>query len=143
MPIAANSVTTPTPADPPPAAPSSPELMETRIVPRSSWQIVDVAELWRYRDLLLMLTWRNVSVRYKQTVLGVAWAALQPTLMMIVFAMVFGRLAGLTSGDVPYPLFVFAGLLPWTFFASSVTAAANSVVESERLVTKVYFPRLV
>jgi lipopolysaccharide transport system permease protein len=103
---------------------------------------MDVAELWRYRDLLLMLMWRDISVRYKQAVLGVAWAVLQPAMMMLVFAVVFGRLAKLPSGGLPYPLFVFAGLLPWTFFATAVTNAAHSVVENERLVTKVYFPRL-
>jgi lipopolysaccharide transport system permease protein len=103
---------------------------------------MDVAELWRYRDLLLMLMWRDISVRYKQAVLGVAWAVLQPAMMMFVFAVVFGRLAKLPSGGLPYPLFVFAGLLPWTFFATAVTNAAHSVVENERLVTKVYFPRL-
>lgn len=119
-----------------------PPFPETVIGPASAWQILDFGELWRYRDLLLMLTWRDISVRYKQTVLGIAWAVLQPTLMMAVFAVVFGRLAKLPSGDVPYPLFVFAGLLPWTFFATAVTNAAHSVVENERLVTKVYFPRL-
>ena len=120
-------------------------LAETVIKPAAGWQILNLVELWRYRDLVLMLTWRDISVRYKQTVLGVAWAILQPAMMMAVFAVVFGRLAKLPSGDLPrlpYPLFVFAGLLPWTFFATAVTNAAHSVVENERLVTKVYFPRL-
>jgi lipopolysaccharide transport system permease protein len=125
-----------------PKMPELPALAETVIRPPSAWQALDVAELWRYRDLLVMLTWRNISVRYKQTVLGVAWAVLQPVLMMVVFGVVFGRLAGLSSGDLPYPIFVYAGLLPWLLFATAVTNAANSVVESERLVTKVYFPRL-
>jgi lipopolysaccharide transport system permease protein len=128
--------------DPTPG-PATPHLgTETLIRPAAGWQILNLVELWRYRDLLLMLTWRDISVRYKQTVLGVAWAILQPAAMMAVFAVVFGRLAKLPSGDVPYPLFVFAGLLPWTFFATAVTNAAHSVVENERLVTKVYFPRL-
>jgi lipopolysaccharide transport system permease protein len=115
---------------------------ETVIRPASGWEILQIAELWRYRDLLLMLTWRDISVRYKQTVLGVAWAILQPTATMIVFSGVFGRLADLPSGGEPYPLFVFSGLLPWMFFSTAVTNAAHSVVENERLVTKVYFPRL-
>jgi lipopolysaccharide transport system permease protein len=134
----------PTPELPrPPQAPAAPlSGPETLIRPASGWQILNLVELWRYRDLLLMLTWRDISVRYKQTVLGVAWAVLQPAAMMAVFAVVFGRLAKLPSGDLPYPLFVFAGLLPWTFFATAVTNAAHSVVENERLVTKVYFPRL-
>lgn len=115
---------------------------ETVIRPASPWRLLDLVELWRYRDLVLILTWRDISVRYKQTVLGIAWAILQPAAMMAIFAVVFGRLAKLPSADLPYPLFVFAGLLPWTFFATAVTNAAHSVVENERLVTKVYFPRL-
>jgi lipopolysaccharide transport system permease protein len=86
--------------------------------------------------------WRDVKVRYKQTILGVAWAVLQPGLMMVVFTICFSQMAGLPSGDVPYPLFVYAGLLPWMFFASAITNAGNSVVGSERLITKIYFPRL-
>jgi lipopolysaccharide transport system permease protein len=108
----------------------------------TSWQLVDVGELWRFRELLFFLVWRDVKVRYKQAVLGVAWAVLQPALLMLVFSIFFGRLGGLSGGDVPYPLFVLTGLLPWTFFASAVGQAANSVVGSERLITKIYFPRL-
>jgi lipopolysaccharide transport system permease protein len=92
--------------------------------------------------LIYFLTWRDVKVRYKQTVLGVAWAVLQPALMMVVFTLLFSRLTALSSGDTPYPLFAFAGLLPWTFFASALTSGGNSVVGSERLITKIYFPRL-
>src|SRR5688572_27922924 len=91
---------------------------------------------------MCFLVWRDVKVRYKQTVLGVAWAVLQPVLMMGVFTVLFGRMAGMPSAGVPYPLFALAGLLPWMFFAAGMSAAANSVVNSERLVTKTYFPRL-
>jgi lipopolysaccharide transport system permease protein len=112
------------------------------IRPAGGWQAVNYGELWRYRELLFFLVWRDVKVRYKQTALGVAWAILQPLMMMAVFALFFGRMAGLSSGDMPYPLFAFAGLLPWTFFATAVGQAGQSVVGSERLVSKVYFPRL-
>ena len=115
---------------------------ETIIRPPSGWHLVNVRELWRYRELLFFLVWRDVKIRYKQTVLGVAWAVLQPLMMMAVFTVFFGKLAGLPSGDVPYPLFAFAGLLPWMFFSASLAAAGNSVVASERLITKIYFPRL-
>jgi lipopolysaccharide transport system permease protein len=108
----------------------------------SGWRVLDLGELWRYRELLFFLVWRDVTVRYKQTVLGAAWAILQPLMMMVVFTIFFSRLAGVPSDGLPYPLFAFAGLLPWTFFASAVAFAGNSVVNSERLITKVYFPRL-
>lgn len=116
----------------------------SRIVirPPQGWRLVDFRELWEHRELLYFLTWRDVKVRYKQTALGAAWAVLQPLLMMIVFSVFFGRLAHVDSGDLPYPLFAFAGLLPWTFFAAAIANAGNSVVGSERLITKIYFPRL-
>jgi lipopolysaccharide transport system permease protein len=110
--------------------------------PRSSWQSIDFHELWAHRELLYFLTWRDVKVRYKQTVLGAAWAILQPLMTMIVFSLFFGKVAGVSSGDLPYPIFVFAGLLPWTFFSNAVSGAGQSVVGSERLITKVYFPRI-
>ena len=114
----------------------------TTIRPARGWQLLNLRELWQFRELIYFLTWRDVKVRYKQTLLGVVWAVLQPALMMVVFTLLFSRLAGLSSGDVPYPLFAFAGLLPWTFFASALSNGGNSVVGSERLITKVYFPRL-
>jgi lipopolysaccharide transport system permease protein len=114
----------------------------TLITPPDRWQLVNVSELWRYRELLFFLTWRDVKVRYKQTLLGAAWAILQPVMMMVVFTVFFGRLAKVPAGDLPYPIFVFAGLLPWTFFATAISSAGNSVVGSERLITKIYFPRL-
>lgn len=119
------------------------ELPVTIIERRPTWQIVDLSELWRYHELLFFLTWRDVKVRYKQTVLGAAWSVLQPLTTMIVFAVFLGRLAGVSQNIDHYALFVFAGMLPWTFFANSVTAAANSVVGNQNLVTKVYFPRLI
>ncbi len=119
-------------ADPPP----------TRIDPPSGWQLVNVRELWQCRELVYFLTWRDVKVRYKQTVLGAAWAILQPLMMMVVFTIFFSRMAGVPHGDLPYPLFAYAGLLPWTFFATAIAAAGHSVVASERLISKIYFPRL-
>jgi lipopolysaccharide transport system permease protein len=104
--------------------------------------LINVAELWKFRELLAFLVWRDVKVRYKQTLLGAAWAVLQPAMMMVVFTVFFARMARVPAGDLPYPLFVYAGLLPWTFFSTSIANAANSVVGSERLITKIYFPRL-
>ena len=126
-----------------PAADPTDDLPLTIIERRPSWQIVDLRELWRYHELLFFLTWRDVKVRYKQTVLGAAWAVLQPLATMIVFTLFLGRMAGVATSDVPYPLFVFAGMLPWTFFANAVSSAGNSVVGNQNLVTKVYFPRLI
>ena len=109
---------------------------------RDSWINFDVAEIWRNRELLYFLTWRDIKIRYKQTVLGAAWALLQPLFMMLIFTLVFGHLAG-RSGTVPYPLFAMAGLVPWTFFANAVSNSGNSLVNNVHLVTKVYFPRLI
>src|SRR5262249_34295471 len=108
--------------------------------PQNGWAMVDVVELWRFRELIYFLTWRDVKVRYKQTLLGAAWAVLQPAMLMLVFIVFLGRLAKVPSADSP--IFVYAGLLPWTFFSTAITNAGNSVVGSERLVTKIYFPRL-
>ena len=98
------------------------------------------AALWRYRELLYFLTWRDFKVRYRQTFFGAAWAVMQPLVTMVVFSVIFGRLAGISSDGVPYPLFAFAALVPWTFFATGVTQASNSLVGSQNLVKKVYFP---
>ncbi len=121
-----------------------PELPVTVLLPRSGWQLLDLKELWRCRELLGFLVWRDVKVRYKQTALGAIWAVLQPFATMVVFTLFLGKtgVAG-SGGDVPYPLFVFAGLLPWMFFANSISTAGQSVVINERLVTKIYFPRLI
>lgn len=114
----------------------------TVIEARPGWQIIDFAEAWRYRELLCFLVWRDVKVRYKQTILGATWAILQPFAQMVVFSIFFGQMVEVPSGGVPYPLFVFAGLLPWTFFSNAVSNASNSVVGNQNLITKVYFPRL-
>jgi lipopolysaccharide transport system permease protein len=127
---------------PTPSAEEDDQVAETVIDASPGWKALDLGELWRYRELLFFLAWRDVKVRYKQTVFGIAWAVLQPTLWMVVLSVFLGQLAKLPSGGLPYPLFVFAGLLPWTFFATASTNAGNSVVDSERLITKVYFPRL-
>jgi lipopolysaccharide transport system permease protein len=126
----------------PTAVEEPPHTEETVITPLAGWPTLGVTDLWRYRDLLFQLTLRNIKVRYKQTVLGVLWAVLQPVLMTLVFALTLRRLIENASGEIPYPVFVLSGLLPWIFFQTAVTAAANSVVSSEGLVTKVYFPRL-
>jgi lipopolysaccharide transport system permease protein len=101
------------------------------------------ADLWRYRELFFFLSWRDLLVRYKQTVIGVAWAVLRPLLTMLVLSFVFGRIAGLPSEGVPYPLLVFAGILPWQFFANALSESSASLVGNEKLISKVYFPRLV
>ena len=124
---------------------AAPELPLTVLRPPSGWHLIDMAELWRFHELIFFLAWRDVKVRYKQTLLGAAWAVLQPALMMVVFTIFFSRMAQVpTEGftEAEYPLFVFAGLLPWAFFSTAVTNAGNSVVGSERLITKIYFPRL-
>src|SRR6266404_3473851 len=102
------------------------------------------ADLWRYRELFYVLAWRDLAVRYKQTVIGAAWALIRPLLTMVVFSIIFGRIAKLPSdGIAPYPLMVFAGMLPWTFFATGLSEASNSLVNDANLISKVYFPRLI
>src|SRR5678816_1585633 len=108
-----------------------------------SFSLLKLRDIWAYRELLYFLTWRDVKVRYKQTALGAAWAILQPLFMMVIFTIFFGRLAGVDSSGIPYPLYAFAGLVPWTFFSNALTAASNSLVGSANLITKVYFPRLI
>jgi lipopolysaccharide transport system permease protein len=103
---------------------------------------IDFRELWKFRELAYILAWRDVKIRYKQTVLGAAWALFQPVISMIVFTVFFGNLVKVPSDNLPYPVFVFAGLLPWTFFANSLSAASNSLVGQAQLISKVYFPRL-
>jgi len=120
-----------------------PEKPLVRLAPGKSGSAVRLKDLWAYRELLYFLTWRDVKVRYKQTSLGAAWAVLQPLLTMLVFTLLFGRLAGIQSGDIPYPLFSYAGLLIWTFFANAISNSGNSLVSSANLITKVYFPRMI
>lgn len=114
----------------------------TVIEPTKGWRAFDFKELWAYRELLWILVSRDVRIRYKQTVLGCTWAIIQPVMGMVVFSIIFGRWAKIPSDNYPYPVFVYAGLLPWTFFANSLTASSNSVVSAAYLITKVYFPRL-
>lgn len=113
------------------------------IEPARGWQALDLADLWRYRELLYFLTWRDVKVRYKQTLLGAAWAVLQPLLTMVIFSVIFGQLAKLPSDGIPYPIFTYTALLPWQLFAFALSNSSNSLVGSQNLVSKVYFPRLV
>lgn len=111
--------------------------------PVSGWRLLNAKELWKFRELLWFFAWRDVKVRYKQTALGAVWAILQPFMMMVVFTIFFNRVAGIKSGDVPYPVFVYSGLVLWQLFASALASASNSVVGSGAIITKVYFPRLI
>src|SRR2546422_8833104 len=111
--------------------------------PSSGFLRINLRAIWEYRELLYFLTWRDVKVRYKQTALGAAWAILQPVMTMVVFSVFFGRLAKMPSDGIPYPVFAFAALLPWQLFAYALSESSNSLVGSQHLITKVYFPRLV
>ena len=113
------------------------------IRPPGRWRMLDVAELWRFRELAWALTVRDIKVRYRQTLIGIAWAALKPLLTMVVFTFVFSHIVNVPSGDHPYPVFLYAALLPWQFFSNSLASAANSVMGSRDLITRVYFPRLI
>jgi lipopolysaccharide transport system permease protein len=113
------------------------------ITPSKSWVALNLQDVWTYRELLFFLVWRDVKVRYKQTLLGAAWAIIQPLFAMLIFTLFFGKLAGIKSDGVPYALFAYAGLLPWTFFSNAVSNSGNSLVGSANLITKVYFPRIV
>jgi lipopolysaccharide transport system permease protein len=130
----------------PPGSEREPAASETVLItiePTKSWVSLRLRDLWQYRELLYFLTWRDVKVRYKQTLLGAAWAILQPLLTMLIFTLLFGRLAGIKSEGLPYPIFAYGGLLIWTFFANSVTNSGNSLVGSANLITKIYFPRMI
>src|SRR3990172_1092425 len=113
------------------------------IEPPRGWQALDFREIWRYRELLYYLAWRDVRVRYKQTAIGVAWAILQPLLTMVVFSVIFGQLIGMQTDGAPYPVFAYVALLPWTFFAGALNRSGNSLVYDVNLISKVYFPRLI
>jgi lipopolysaccharide transport system permease protein len=116
---------------------------EVIIQPAHGWIPVNLHEVWEYRELLYFLTWRDIKVRYKQTMIGAAWAIIQPFFMMVVFSLFFGHLAKVPSDGIPYPIFVYCALLPWQLFAHALGESSNSLVANERLITKVYFPRLV
>src|ERR1044071_1673022 len=113
-------------------------IIEPGRIERNYWR-----DVWRYRELLYFLAWRDILVRYKQTVIGIAWALIRPVLTMLVFTAVFGKLAKFPSDGVPYPVLVFCGLLPWQFFSSSLSESSNSLIVNSNLVSKIYFPRLV
>jgi lipopolysaccharide transport system permease protein len=113
------------------------------IEPGTGWPLPHLRELWDYRDLAYFLAWREIKVRYKQTVLGVAWAVVQPVMTMVVFSVFFGRLGGMPSDGLPYPIFAYSALLPWQLFAFALTESSNSIVANQHLITKVYFPRLI
>jgi len=113
-----------------------------RITPPSRWWAVPLRELWAHRELLYFFVWRDIKIRYKQTAIGAAWAVLQPLLTMLVFSLFFGKLAHIPSEGLPYPIFYYSALLPWIYFATALQNATNSIVENQRLITKVYFPRL-
>jgi len=113
------------------------------IEPATGWTTIDLREILRYSELLYFLTWRDIKVRYKQTVIGAAWAVLQPFLTMVVFSIIFGRLMNVSSGAVPYPVFSFTALLPWTFFSTAISRSGTSLVLSANLISRVYFPRLI
>jgi lipopolysaccharide transport system permease protein len=113
-----------------------------RITPPSRWWAIPLGELWSYRELLYFFVWRDIKIRYKQTAIGAAWAVLQPFLTMLVFSLFFGKLARIPSDGLPYPIFYYSALLPWMYFAAALQNATNTIVENQRLITKVYFPRL-
>jgi len=122
---------------------SSSQKSHIRIKPERGWVSVNLRELWQYRELLYFLVWRDIKVRYKQTLLGAAWAIIQPFFTMVVFSLFFGRLAGVPSDGIPYPVFSYAALVPWTFFSNALSQSSNSLVSNANLITKVYFPRLI
>lgn len=113
------------------------------IKPQRGWIGINLKELWLYKELFYIFVWRDIKVRYKQTAIGILWAIIQPFLMMVIFSIFFGKLANISSGDIPYPIFVFTGLLFWNYFSTSVTSASNVLVEQENMIKKIYFPRLI
>src|SRR6202165_5874617 len=118
------------------------DLPTLRIAPSKGWVPLKLRELWEYRELLYFLVWRDVKVRYKQTALGASWAIIQPFMTMVVFSVFFGRLAKVPSDGIPYPVFTFCALVPWTYFATAIGSGGTSLVGSQNLISKVYFPRL-
>jgi lipopolysaccharide transport system permease protein len=119
------------------------EFPSVHIAARRGWLALDLPELWAYRELLYFFVWRDIKVRYKQTVIGAAWAVLQPLMTMLVFSLFFGRLAKIPSQGLPYPIFYYCALLPWTYFQTATQTATNIVVDQQRVITKIYFPRVV
>ncbi len=115
----------------------------TIIKPPSGWSALNLRDLWNYRELIYFMTWRDLKVRYKQTLLGASWAIIKPLLTMVVFTIFFGNLAGVPSDGVPYPIFSFTGLLPWELFATALAVASRSLVQNRHMITKIYFPRMI
>jgi lipopolysaccharide transport system permease protein len=126
----------------PTLAPSRDDVPWIHITPSHGWVPIRLAELWQYRELLYFLSWRDVKTRYKQTALGVAWAIIQPFFTMVIFSLFFGRLANIPSDNIPYPIFAYVALVPWSFFANGLAQASTSLVLGSTIITKVYFPRL-
>lgn len=122
---------------------SVPDIPVFKIHSSTAWRFLDIMELWTYRELVYFLTWRDIKIRYKQTAIGVIWAVLQPLAMMVVFTFFFGKLAKISSGGVPYPIFAYAALLPWQLFSRTISESANSLLTDQRLITRVYFPRII
>ncbi len=122
---------------------AEPEMPILRIRPSRGWRHVNLDEVWQYRELLYFLSWRDIKVRYKQTVLGAAWAIIQPVLTMAVFSLFFGKLANMPSDGIPYPLFTYTALVPWMFFANGLIQSSNSLVQNANMLKKIYFPRLI
>src|SRR5260370_19961241 len=125
-----------------PQGAQAPEVPVMRTPPPSRWWVIPARELWDYRELLYFFVWRELKVRYKQTVVGAAWAVLQPFMTMLIFSLFFGALAHIPSGGLPYPIFYYSALLPWMYFSASLQNATNKIVENQNVITKVYFPRL-
>jgi lipopolysaccharide transport system permease protein len=119
------------------------ETPQTVIEPPSGWQLIDLEELWKYRDLFYFLVWRQIKTRYAQSILGVGWAVIQPVFNMIVFTVIFGNMAKIASEGVPYAIFSYTALVPWTYFANSLTQSGSSLISARNMITKVYFPRLI
>src|SRR6202044_1489757 len=121
---------------------SKPAVPVMRIPPPTRWWILPFGELWDFRELVYFIVWRDIKIRYKQTAIGAAWAIIQPFLTMLVFTLFFGKLAHVPSEGMPYPFFYYSALLPWMYFATSLQNATNTIVENQRVITKVYFPRI-
>ena len=117
--------------------------MEIKIRPKKGLADLDLKELWHYRELFYFLAWRDIKVRYKQTSIGIVWAVLQPLLTMVIFSVIFGRVAGISSGKIPYPIFVYSGLLFWNYFSNSLLTASNSLIAEQNIIQKVYFPKII
>ncbi len=118
-------------------------MIEIKIKPTKGFLNIELKELWRFKELFYFLAWRDIKVRYKQTSMGIAWAVLQPFLTMVIFSVIFGRLAGISSGAIPYPIFVYSGLLFWNYFSNALSTASSSLVAEQNIIQKVYFPKII